>query len=336
MTIDISWRTLWRVLFFLALAALIFSGLRVLLALFLAVVVSSGLEFVVNFLEKRGLPRTLGVILVFLAAAILFIVIFSVVLPLLVVDINSSLTTIHNLARDSALRPFIDWETAETVNAWAVRITEGFFKNSSPFGAVSNLFGGLALLASIIISSFYLSLSRDGVERFIRAVFPADSEEAALRIYERSRKRIGLWFRSQVVLSLTVGFMVFAALFFLGVKYAVLWAILAAIFEIVPFVGPILAGSAAVLSAFLSSPLVAFYTLLAFVAIQQIENHILVPLVVGRTVGLHPVIVIAALLVGAEIGGFLGILVAVPAAVVLQEAVESWAGKKRALSVPLP
>lgn len=336
MTTDIPWRTLWRILFFLALAALMFSGLRVLLALFLAIVVSSGLEFVVNFLEKRGLPRTLGVVLIFLAAAILVTVVFSVVLPLLLVDLTTSLNTLQNLARNSALRPFIGWGTAETLDAWVARVSENFFRSGSPFGAVSDIFGGLVLLASVVVSSFYLSLSRDGVERFIRAVFPADSEEAALRIYEHSRKRIGLWFRSQVILSLTVGFLVFAALFLLGVKYPVLLGFIAAVFEIVPFVGPILAGSAAVLTAFISSPLTALYTLIVFVIIQQIENHVLVPLIVGRSVGLHPVIVITSLLVGAQVGGFLGILIAVPAAVVLQEVVENWAGKKRVLPVSLP
>ncbi len=66
-----------------------------------------------------------------------------------------------------------------------------------------------------------------------------------------------------------------------------------------------------------------------FVALQQIENHILVPLLIGKTVGLHPVIVIIALLLGAEVGGFLGILISVPAAVILQEVVEDWSSKKR-------
>jgi predicted PurR-regulated permease PerM len=82
--------------------------------------------------------------------------------------------------------------------------------------------------------------------------------------------------------------------------------------------------------------LTALYTLIVFVIIQQIENHVLVPLIVGRSVGLHPVIVIISLLVGAQAGGLLGILVAVPAAVVLQEVVDNWAGKKRVLPVSLP
>jgi predicted PurR-regulated permease PerM len=336
--IEISWRSLWRVLFFLALGALVFAGIKVLLALFLAIVISSGLEFIVNFLERRGLPRTLGVILVFLFAVILFIAVFSVVVPVLVVDINTILnTTIKGLSRDPFWGPVIGLKAAETANMWLARISDVLWRGGAgPFGVISEIFGGLVLAFSVVVISFYLSLSRDGVERFLRAVLPADYEETALKIYERSRRRIGLWFRSQIILSLIVGFMVFVVLSILGVKYTALLALLAGVFELLPYIGPTLAGSASVLTALLSSPLLAFYTLIAFVVIQQMENHVLVPLIVGRSVGLHPVIVIVSLLIGGQVGGFLGILVAVPAAVVLQEVVEDWAGKKRFTSVPLP
>lgn len=336
--ISVSWKTLWRVLFFLALSALMFAGLKVLLSLFLAIVISSGLEFIVNFLEKRGLPRTLGVVLTFLFAAILFIAIFSVIIPVLIVDINTILnTTLRELGRNPFWGQIIELKAAETANVWFTRISEALWNGgAAPWSVVSGIFGGLLLAFSVAVISFYLSLSRDGVERFIRAVFPAAYEETALKIYERSRRRIGMWFRSQIILSLLVGFMVFIVLSILGVKYAVLLGLLAAVFELVPYIGPILAGSASVLTALLSSPLTAFYTLIAFVVIQQIENHVLVPLIVGRGVGMHPVIVIVSLLIGAQVGGFLGILVAVPAAVVLQEVVEDWAGKKRVVPVPLP
>lgn len=329
-TADISWKTLWRVLFFLAIAALMFAGLKVLFALFLAIVISSGLEFIVNFLEKHGLSRTLGVVLVFLFVAVLFIAIFSIVLPVLIVDINTILnTTLKELSQDPFWGPVIGLEAAETVNFWLSRVSENIWGGgAAPWGVVSGIFGGLLLVFSVVVIAFYLSLSRDGVERFIRAVLPADYEDAALSIYERSRRRIGMWFRSQIILSLIVGFMVFVALSILGVKYAALLALLAAAFELVPYIGPILAGSASVLTALISSPILALYTLVAFVIIQQVENHILVPLIVGRRVGMHPVIVIVSLLVGAQVGGLLGILVAVPAAVVLQEVVENWTGKK--------
>jgi len=190
--------------------------------------------------------------------------------------------------------------------------------------------GGVALGASVIVTSFYLSLSRNGVERFLIAVMPDDYEAPALRIYTHSVRKIGAWFRSQLLLSLVVGGMVLVTLLVLGVRYAFLIAVLTAVFELMPYIGPLLSGSLAMVAAFTNSAETAFYTLIAFVIIHQIENHILVPILVARGAGLHPVVVIIALLMGAEIGGFLGVVIAVPAAVVLQEVVEDHSNQKQA------
>ena len=96
-------------------------------------------------------------------------------------------------------------------------------------------------------------------------------------------------------------------------KYALLIAFLAGLFELVPFVGPFLSGALAVISALSTSTTLAIYTLIFFVIAEQFEANILVPVLNQQIVGLHPVIVIVALLIGAEVGGILGIVIAVPA-----------------------
>jgi predicted PurR-regulated permease PerM len=323
--LEISWSSLWRILFFLALAALAFKSLTILLGLFLAIVISSGLEAMVNLLERKGLPRTLGVITIFLISAIFLIVLIYAILPLLIIDLNTALITFNKLARNSWWGQFIDLRAGSTVNQLINNLYQKFFSDeSSPLGAVSGVFGSLALTVSVVISAFYLSLTRDGVERFIRAVVTKEYEHKALLIYERSRRRIGFWFRSQLLLSLVMGILVVIALWMLGVRQALLIGILAGVFELVPFIGPIIAGSVAVISALLTSPTLALYTMIVFLVLHQIESHLLIPLLIGRNVGLHPVIVIVALLIGLEVGGLLGVLISVPAAVVLQEVVEGW------------
>ncbi len=328
---DISWVTLWRILFFVTLVALMFYGRRILLGLFLAIVISSGLEFIVSFLERRGIPRTIGVILIFLTGALIAIAIIYTVVPLVIVDLNNIFAKIEKLGASPVWGQFITPKTTQSLSALVNQISTQFLSSgASPLGAFSDIVGGVVLGISVLISSFYLSLSRNGVERFILAIMPADYESTAIRVYERSIRRIGFWFQSQLLLSLIMGGLVLAALLILGVRYAFILALLAGAFEIVPFVGPIIAGSASVLSALTSSPELAVTTLIVFVLIQQIENHLLVPILIGRNVGLHPVIVIVALLMGAEIGGFLGILIAVPAAVVFQEIIENWSDRKKA------
>lgn len=328
--LEISWGSLWRVLFFVILVSIMFSGRQILLGLFLAIVISSGLEIIVDFLENRGLPRTLGVVLIFLLAILALIILVYTVIPFVIASLNTLFSTFDKTSQSAWWAPFITPQTSRSANEMINKISTQFLSGgASPLGAFSEVLGGFGLAIAVLVSSFYLSIGRDGVERFIKAVFPSDYEPMALRIYERSRRQIGSWFRTQLLLSVAMGVLVWIVLLVLGVKYSFLLGVLAGIFEIVPFVGPILSGAVAVLVALADSPALALYTLIAFLALHQLESHILVPLLTKKTIGLHPVIVIIALLIGAQVGGILGLLIAVPAAAVIQEIVEELPNRRK-------
>jgi len=326
--LEISWASLWRVLFFVVLVAVLYSGRQILLGLFLAIIISSGLETTVDFLEKIGVPRTLGVILIFLVAILLIIILIYTVIPLIIVDLNAIFSGYG--ASGGIWEALVSLRTSSSLGAMVSKLSEEFFAgNISPMALFSRTLGSFGLALAVLVSSFYLSLSRDGVERFIRAVFPVDYVKRALNIYERSRRKIGFWFQAQILMSFIMGVLVWAAMAILGIKHAFLLGILAGIFEIVPFVGPIISGAIAVLAALSVSATLAVYTLLIFLALQQFESHVLVPLMMKKKVGLHPIIVIISLLIGAEVGGFLGAIIAVPAAAVFEEALDEWSGGKR-------
>ena len=118
----------------------------------------------------------------------------------------------------------------------------------------------------------------------------------------------------------------------LGVKYAFLIAVVVGILEIVPLVGPIISGSLAVIIALSQSTTLGLWTLIFFIAAHQLENHILVPLLIKKLVGLNPVAIILAILVGAKLGGVFGIILAVPLAAVVDEFFDDLAKKKTALN----
>jgi predicted PurR-regulated permease PerM len=328
-TYDVSWTSLWRVLTFVALVAVLYQGRQILLGLFLAIVISSGLESLVDILERVGIPRSVSVILIFLAALLLIILILYSVVPLVLVELNTIFSG-DNKANLGGLGVLLNLQSQSITGALGKISGQFLASNTSPLDFLSGFFGNFGLAIAVIISSFYLSIGRDGVERFIEVVIPPDYEDRAMKIYRRARKLIGSWFRMQLLLSLIMGFTVWGGLTFLGVKYAFLIAALAAIFELVPFLGPILSGAAAVVSALMTSPTLAVYVLIFFLIAQQFESNILVPLLSRRSVGLHPVIVIVALLIGAEVGGLLGIIISVPAAAVFQEVIQEWSTKKRA------
>lgn len=336
-SLEISWRSLWRIAIFLAFAVVIYLGHQIVLGLFLAVVISSGFEGIVDSIERRlHLPRSLGVVIVFLAATLAIVLFLYAAVPFVIVELNTIALSFGKTTPSAAgsLGLLLSLRTSQSASSFIQKLSSQIFSGSNSFDLFSSALGSLGLIVSVIASSFYLSLSRDGVERFIRMVVPAAYEPTTLRIYERSRQKIGAWFRMQLVLSLIMGLIVWGGLTLLGVQGAFLIGCLAAIFELVPFIGPIVAGAFAVVSALGTSPQLAIYTLIFFVVAQQFESNVLVPTLSKRSVDLHPVIVITAILIGAEVGGFLGIVIAVPLAAVFQEVAEEWSIKKRGIPIP--
>jgi predicted PurR-regulated permease PerM len=327
--IDISWESLLRVLLFVVLVGIMYEGRQIILGLFLAIIISSGLEGIVDKMAHVGLPRSISVILLFLFAVVGVIFILYSVVPVLILELNTIFSGADKNISGS-LGSLLNISSGSSGGILS-SISSQFLNGATPLAFFSSALGSFGLAIAVIISSFYLSLSEDGVERFIKVVIPPDYEPQALKIYSHSRRLIGSWFRTQLLLSLIMGLIVWIGLLLLHVPYAFLIGFIAAACELVPFVGPIISGAIGVVTALTISSTLALYTLIFFLIAQQFESNLLVPLLNRRSVGLHPVIVIVALLIGAEIGGFLGIVIAVPAAAVFQEVIQDWSTKKRAI-----
>jgi predicted PurR-regulated permease PerM len=132
-----------------------------------------------------------------------------------------------------------------------------------------------------------------------------------------------------MLLSLVIGLLTFIGLYFLDVKYALLLALLAGVFELIPFVGPVFSGGIAVLIALSTSFNLALYVLILFVIIQQLENNLLVPVVMKYTTNLNPAAILISILIGGTVFGFAGLILAVPASVLIQGVIEKWASAKK-------
>jgi len=328
--LTISWGTLWKVLFMLALGALIFVTKKILLAFLLSIVISSALDPIVSWLSKKGIPRLVGTLIVFIAMGGIIAVVLYAIIPLALLELTNLLENFAevtgNLLGISA--PALDFFGIDgsSIKGLESLVLKG---GSSLLGTASSLLGGLALMLAILILSFYLTVGRDGVERFLRSIIPAKYEEGVLNIYDRIRKRIGKWLQIQLFLSLMMGVAVFIGLWILGVKYNLILAVFAAIFELIPIVGPIFAGALAVLVAVSDSFALAIYTLILFLVIQQLESYVIVPVVLKRAVGLHPVVIILSLMLGAEIAGVVGLILAVPAAFLVEEIIDDLASRRK-------
>ena len=304
-------------------------ALDVLLAILVALVLAAGLDAPVSWFEKKGVPRLLTTLLLFILGFILVAGLIYTIVPLAISDFTQLFNNLKNytnplissLQASEALSSVTDRlnDFAESLLSGAVPLTQ----------VVATLFGNIFLAITVLILSFYLTVGQSGVERFLVAILPSAYEESAIDLYLGTRKKIGKWPKGQVVLSLVVGSLVFVGLWILGVKYSLLLGILAGLFELIPFVGPIFAGGIGILVAMSSSLMLALYTLGLFVIIQQLENNLLVPLVMRYTTNLNPAVILISILIGGKVFGFIGIILAVPVSVMLQEIVEQWTVAKK-------
>ena len=159
-------------------------------------------------------------------------------------------------------------------------------------------------------------------------VTPARHEKYALDLWKRSRRKISPWMQGRIFLGIFMAVFVYLGLSLLGIKYALLLALLAGVFEIIPYFGPILSAAPAILLGFMEDPITGLLVLGFFIIMQQFENHLLYPLVVKKMVGVPALLVIISMIVGGKLAGFLGILIAVPVAAILMELISDWEKKK--------
>ncbi|MEK7144030.1 MAG: AI-2E family transporter [Patescibacteria group bacterium] len=329
MNIDISWGTFWKIFFMLLLVAGLFMAREVIIILFLSIVISSAIDSPVSFLQRKRIPRILGTILIFLAVLAVISLLFYIIVPVSIFELKNLLANM-----DKMEVPFLGKldtialaeKLGEVLNGFGNVLVKGGV--SSFLSVVSGIFGNVVFVLATFVISFYLSVHQAGVEKFLRAILPMAREDYVVDIYLRVKKKLGFWLQGQLLLMFFVGFSSFLGLWILGVKYALILGIMAGLFEIVPIVGPIFVGALAFLAAVPESFSSGIYVILLFFLIQQLESHVVVPVVMGRIVGISPVVIVISLLAGSQIAGFVGLVLAVPAAVIFQEIIEDRDRKK--------
>ncbi|HEV8534293.1 MAG TPA: AI-2E family transporter, partial [Candidatus Limnocylindria bacterium] len=174
--------------------------------------------------------------------------------------------------------------------------------------------GAIIDLLVALVLGVYLVASGPRIRSWVLAVVPSPARAHAERIGEEARRLFGAYIRGQLLLGLIVGTLSGIAYLLLGVPYAVFLGVLAGILELVPIVGPIVAGTVAASIALTQPFPLVLWVIGVAIAIQQLENNLLVPRISGTAVGLHPLAALLAVLVGAEVGGIVGAIFAVPLA----------------------
>lgn len=322
--LDVTSRTIVRVV--LTLLALVFLWfIRDVLLLFLvAIVIASALEPLAAVLQRFRIPRALSVLLTYVAVLAVLGGAGTLILPALaqeVLELAQVLPDVYQ--RFTGLLGNVGTifgtpEAIEGLRHGILRLGDVLTSSAGGvFATTKTLFGNVVAVVLVFVVSFYLVVNRHGLVAFIRSVTPPDHQAYVIGLVERAQRKIARWAGAQLLLGLAVGVVVYLGLWGLGVRYALALALVAGLFELVPIVGPIAAAVPGILVGFTQSLTIGLLVILLYLVIQQIENHALVPLIMRRVVGLHPLITILAVLIGAKLAGLLGILLAVPVATII-------------------
>jgi len=312
--IEISHRTVIFTVFFLIFLWLLYQIRHILVILFVGVILMSALNPVVERFEKLKIPRILAVILIYLIILSFFGLILAGIIPPLVTQTKmlvsrfpSYYRSLENLGiNGEILNSQIEHllNRLSSISFDLIRLTVGFL-------------GNFLVVFTLIFVSFYLLLERKNLDEYLKKLFgPADKKIE--KIISTVEKRLGEWVRAQTILMLVVGMMCYLGLALLGIEFALPLALLAGILEIIPNIGPTLSAIPAILAGIAVSPLMGIAVAALYFLVQQLENHIIVPQVMSKEVGVNPLITILALGAGFKVGGTVGAILAVPFIILME------------------
>ena len=318
--IVISPKSVFALIAFLILMVLIYQIRDVLLLVFASFIIASALYPVVDWMDKK-MPRWLAVLIVYLVG---IIVMATILIPFVSVLIEQT-REFFKLAPDY-------WkEATNLIYSWKLNFrTIGFSADLSKIFGLTTYFQQHFLSQSInftiafvegILAAFtmavlvlFLLLDKYELKRGVFTLFPKEIRHKAEEIAVTISRKVGGYVRGELLLMVTTGLLTGLFMLMLKVKFALLLGLLAGIFEIIPIIGPILSAIPAILITLAQNPSLAVATILVYLVIHRIENSVLAPLILGRFLEVHPLIIIIALLVAASTMGVAGIILAPPLA----------------------
>jgi predicted PurR-regulated permease PerM len=309
-----------------AIAWALYLARNTILIIYISVLLAIGLGPIIRRIERavpagtRRLPRWFAILIMYCAVVGLLTVVGLLVIPPLTEQAQAlwlQLPSLIDRAQDYLIRYGL--LTHRITFEEAVRNAPG---PGDAVGTVATALtaavGGVFAFVTILILTFYLLIESDSLFAGFARLFPRAERARVEEVANKISTKVSAWLNGQLILAGTIGLTAAVGLYFLGVPYFYVLALLAAFGEMIPVVGPVFSAVPAIAVAFTVSPRTAILTALFMVAQQQFENHLLVPKVMERQVGVSAVIVIVALLIGGALLGILGAILAVPTAAIVQ------------------
>jgi len=319
---EISTWTIVKTILILLAFYLIFIVRDIVVLLFVVMILTATFSPVVKVWQKH-LGRLVSIILLFLLFISLIFAVVYLVIPPLVVQITSLAQNVPNYFHDINFGNFRQYipsiqSALDTLSANLGSLTSNIFTFTS--GIISMI----AAIFTIFVLTFYLLLDEKNVKNFISNILPSEHQDQIIAVINKIAVKVGSWFRGQVFLGLIIFVIDYIGLTILNVPYALILAIIAGLLELIPTVGPFIAGLIAAFVALTISPWLALLVICLFSAVQLVENIIIVPKVMQKAVGISPVVILIALLIGGKLMGVVGAILAIPLAASLSVVILEW------------
>jgi predicted PurR-regulated permease PerM len=336
-------------------AALLVLGLlfrqlaTLLLAVLMTIIIAIPLSAGATRLQRRGVPRPLGAFATLLAGIAVIAGVLALIIPTFVDEANQFIDDVPTIVEDleqtvgdiTGDRPS---EVGDKIQRFLRRYSDNPQRLIGPITSIGvSVAGVVAAIILILITAYYMAVRpKPLVDGALRLVPPSRRDQALHVMYRLRGAWIG-WMQGVVFDMAISGVLLYIGLTIIGLDFALVFSVLTALLVVVPYFGAIVGAIPPVLFAFTDSPGTALAVLIVYVAVQQIEGNLVIPLVMSRTVRLHPAVIAIGVVVVGQLFGIVGLFVAVPiisAMVILTE--ELWvkeveeAHERRAPELELP
>ena len=292
--------------------------ITLLVAVLITVIIAIGLSAFAHRLERYGLPRPLGALIGLLLGVGIIVGVLALIIPPFIDQTNQFVDNVPGIV-DDLRRQVADLtgsepgQVADRVQDFARRYTDQPGRLIGPITSLGfGLAGILASLVLVLITAYYMAINPDPLIDGLRSLIPPAHRPRADVIMRRLRDAWIGWTRGVVVDMAVSGVLLYIGLTIIGLDFAIFFAVLTALLSVVPYFGAIASGIPPVLLALTDSPGKALAVLLVYTLVQQFEGNVTIPLVMSRTVKLHPAVIAVGVVVVGQLFGFVGLIVAVP------------------------
>jgi predicted PurR-regulated permease PerM len=303
----------------LLLFGLLFRQLvTLLLAILITIVVAIPLAAAATRLERYKVPRPLGALLALVSGLAVLALIIGLLIPPFVDQTNEFVDNVPNVVDDlentyADLTGEDPGQVGDRVQEWAEKWTDDPEKLIGPITSIGlNIAGILAALVLILITAFYMAIRPEPLVDGLVSLFPPPRRAHARFVLERIRRSWIGWMEGVAVDMLATLVLLWIGLTIIGLDYAIFFAVLSALLVVVPYFGSIAGAVPPVLFALTDSPGKAVLALVVYIAVQQFESNITIPLIMSQRTRLHPAMVAIGVVVVGQLFGFVGLFVAVP------------------------